>query len=208
MIRVPSYNADGDVINMSLHTIKIQNWDKTITVIPTHKLIEVAYKNWRGMQESGGRRIMRALQIDKTSIRFCDTEMLARLRKIDLIAEDVEKRQARIEAYQQKNHSIDSPLDGPQITNIEIYRTYIEAYLRNHPDIYSKKMDFLVRELAPGPTGLPIEIYVFTKTTKWPEYERIQAEVFDHLLAATQFFDLRLFQEPSGSDFATYLARK
>ena len=207
-IEVPSYNADGDVINMSLHTIKIQNWDKTITVIPTHKLIEVAYKNWRGMQESGGRRIMRALQIDKTSIRFCDTEMLARLRKIDLIAEDVEKRQARIEAYQQKNHSIDSPLDGPQITNIEIYRTYIEAYLRNHPDIYSKKMDFLVRELAPGPTGLPIEIYVFTKTTKWPEYERIQAEVFDHLLAATQFFDLRLFQEPSGSDFATYLARK
>ncbi len=207
-LEVPSYDADGDVINMSLHTIKIQNWDKTITVIPTHKLIEVSYKNWRGMQESGGRRIMRALQIDKTSIRFCDTDMLARLQKIDLITDFIEKKQESLEAYRQQAHNIDSPLDGPQVTNVEIYRAYIEAYLKNHPDIYSRKMDFLVRELAPGPTGLPIEIYVFTKTTRWPEYERIQAEVFDHLLASTQFFDLRLFQEPSGSDFAAYLTSK
>ena len=207
-IEVPSYDADGDVINVSLHTIKIQNWDKTISVIPTHKLIEVSYKNWRGMQESGGRRIKRALQIDKTSIRFCDADMLSRLGKIDLIANTVAEKQKKIDAYQQQNHSIDTPLDGPQVTNVEIYRAYIEAYLKNHPDIHRRKMDFLVRELAPGPTGLPIEIYVFTKTTRWPEYERIQAEIFDHLLAATQFFDLRLFQEPSGSDFAAYLRNR
>jgi miniconductance mechanosensitive channel len=207
-LEVPSYDADGDVINMSLHTIKIQNWDKTISVIPTHKMMEVSYKNWRGMQESGGRRIKRALQIDKTSIRFCDANMLARFRKINLIADFIEKKQQNIETYRQQNHSTDSPLDGPQVTNVEIYRAYIEAFLKNHPDIHIKKMTFLVRELAPGPMGLPIEIYVFTKTTQWSEYERIQAEVFDHLLAATQFFDLRLFQEPSGSDFAAYLANK
>lgn len=207
-LEVPSYDADGDVINMSLHTIKIQNWDKTISVIPTHKMMEVSYKNWRGMQESGGRRIKRALQIDKTSIRFCDADMLARFRKINLIADFIEIKQQNIEAYRQQNHSTDSPLDGPQVTNVEIYRAYIEAFLKSHPDIHIGKMTFLVRELAPGPMGLPIEIYVFTKTTEWLEYERIQAEVFDHLLAATQFFDLRLFQEPSGSDFAAYLANK
>jgi miniconductance mechanosensitive channel len=204
-IEVPSYDADGDVINISLHTIKVQNFDKTITVIPTHKMISVAYKNWRGMQESGGRRIMRALHIDKNSIKFCDTEMLARLGKIDLIAEDIARRQERLASYHLDAQTVDSPLDGPQITNVEIYRTYIEAYLRAHKDIHSKKMDFLVRELAPGPTGLPIELYVFTRTTKWNEYERIQAEIFDHLLAALGFFDLRVFQEPSGADFARAL---
>jgi miniconductance mechanosensitive channel len=204
-IEVPSYDADGDVINISLHTIKVQNFDKTITVIPTHKMISVAYKNWRGMQESGGRRIMRALHIDKNSIKFCDAEMLARLGKIDLIAADITKRQERLASYRQDAETIDSPLDGPQITNVEIYRAYVEAYLRAHKDIHSKNMDFLVRELAPGPTGLPIELYVFTRTTRWNEYERIQAEIFDHLLAALGFFDLRVFQEPSGADFALAL---
>ncbi len=205
-IEVPSYGADGTVVNMSLHTIKIQNWDKTLTVIPTHKLIEVAYKNWRGMQDSGGRRIMRSVHIDQTSIKFCEPEMLDRYRKIDLIADTVTKRQTRIEAYVQKTDGIDSPLDGPQITNAEIFRAYVEAYLRNHPNIHNpRKMDFLVRELAPSPTGLPIEVYVFTKTIKWNDYERIQAEIFDHLLAAAQFFDLRVFQQPSGSDFVKAL---
>ncbi|MEW5828780.1 MAG: mechanosensitive ion channel domain-containing protein [Chloroflexota bacterium] len=205
-IEIPSYSADGIVVNMSLHTIKIQNWDKTLTVIPTHKLIEVAYKNWRGMQESGGRRIMRSVHIDQTSIKFCEPDMLDRYRKIDLIAEIVGKRQARIESYIQKTDGIDSPLDGPQITNAEIFRAYVEAYLRSHPDIHNpRRMDFLVRELAPSPTGLPVEVYVFTKTTKWRDYERIQAEIFDHLLAAAQYFDLRVFQQPSGSDFAKVL---
>jgi miniconductance mechanosensitive channel len=206
-IEVPSYGADGDVVNISLHTIKVQNFDKTITVIPTHKMISEAYKNWRGMQESGGRRIMRSLQIDKTSIKFCDEEMIMRLGKIDLISEDVAKRQKIFASYQKESREIDSPLDGPQVTNVEIYRAYIEAYLQAHPDIHGRNMDFLVRELAPGPTGLPIEVYVFTKTTKWNEYERIQAEIFDHLLAALGFFDLRVFQEPSGADFARGLKK-
>jgi miniconductance mechanosensitive channel len=201
-IEVPSYGADGTVTNMSLHTIRIQNFDKTITIIPTFKIIEVAYKNWRGMQESGGRRIQRSLHIDQISLRFCDPSMIERYQKIDLIADYVKKRKISIGQYQNTNETlIDSPLDGPQLTNIEVFRAYIEAYLRNHPHIHTRKMDFLVRELAPSSTGLPIEIYVFTKTTKWIEYERIQAEVFDHLLAAAAYFDLRVFQEPTGADF-------
>jgi miniconductance mechanosensitive channel len=200
-LSVPSYDADGSVMNMTLHTIKLQNWDMTISVIPTHKLMQVSYKNWRGMQESGGRRIMRSIYLDQTTIKFCDTQMLERYGKIDLISEYIKNRQGEILMYQQKNKDIDSPLDGPQMTNVEVFRMYVVAYLKNHPNIYRTKMDFLVRELEPSPTGLPVQVYVFTKTTKWLDYERIQAEIFDHLLAATMFFDLRVFQEPAGADF-------
>jgi len=198
---VPSYDADGIVTNMTLHTIKLQNWDMTISVIPTHKLLQVSYKNWRGMQESGGRRIMRSVYLDQTTIKFCDDASLKRYSKIDLISIEIQKRQEEINTYHQQNRNADSPLDGPQITNVEVFRTYVVAYLKNHPDIYSSKMDFIIRELEPSPTGLPIQVYVFTKTTKWIEYERIQAQVFDHLLAAAAFFDLRIFQEPTGADF-------
>lgn len=204
-LEVPSYEADGVVTNMSLHTIKIQNWDMTITVIPTHKLVETAYKNWRGMQESGGRRIMRSIRLDQNTVRFCTPEMIERYAKIDLIAGYVARRQGLVEKYKDDRGQLDSPLDGPQITNMEIFRAYIEAYLKNHPDIHTQKMDFIVRELEPTSAGLPVEMYVFTKTTKWNEYERIQAEIVDHLLAAAAFFDLRLFQEPAGSDFAAAL---
>jgi len=198
---VPSYDADGIVTNMTLHTIKLQNWDMTISVIPTHKLLQVSYKNWRGMQESGGRRIMRSVYLDQTTIKFCDDASLKRYSKIDLISIEIQKRQEEINTYHQQNRNADSPLDGPQITNVEVFRTYVVAYLKNHPDIYSSKMDFIIRELEPSPTGLPIQVYVVTKTTKWIEYERIQAQVFDHLLAAAAFFDLRIFQEPTGADF-------
>lgn len=202
-IEVPSYGADGDVINMTLHTIKVQNFDKTITVIPTHKMIEVAYKNWRGMQESGGRRIMRSLFIDMNSIKFCDAALLERLSKIDLISNYVDSRMNDIAQYQMVSaQQFDSPLDGPQITNIEVYRKYIEAYLRSRDDIHQKGMDLLIRSLAPSPDGLPIEVYVFAKTTVWKEYESIQAEIFDHLLAAIPNFDLRVFQQPTGLDFS------
>ncbi|MBI4731104.1 MAG: mechanosensitive ion channel [Chloroflexi bacterium] len=204
-LEVPSYEADGVVTNMTLHTIKIQNWDMTITVIPTHKIIETAYKNWRGMQESGGRRIMRSIRLDQNAVRFCTPEMIERYAKIDLIAGYVAKRRVLADEYKSDNAPLDSPLDGPQITNMEIFRAYIEAYLKNHPDIHTKKMDLIVRELAPTSTGLPVEMYMFTKTTKWNDYERIQAEIVDHLLAAAAFFDLRLFQEPAGSDFASAL---
>jgi miniconductance mechanosensitive channel len=202
-IEVPSYEADGDVINMTLHTIKIQNWDKTISVIPTHKIMEVAYKNWRGMQESGGRRIKRAIHLDLASIRFCGEEMLARFMKVDILRAYLEQRLAEIEQERiQKGIEIDSPLDSRQLTNLGTYRAYIEAYLHAHPEIHQEGMTFLIRQLAPGPTGVPLEIYVFTKTTEWIKYERIQADIFDHLLAAVPVFDLRVFQEPTGMDFA------
>ncbi len=204
-LEVPSFGADGVVINMSLYTIKIQNWDKTISVIPTHKIMETGYKNWRGMQESGGRRIMRSIRLDQNTVKFCTPEMIKRYGKIDLIDEYVASRQVLVNVYKDENSPLDSPLDGPQVTNLEIFRAYIEAYIRNHPQIHTKKMDFIIRELAPTSTGLPVELYVFTKTIKWNEYEHIQAEIIDHLLAAAAFFDLRLFQEPAGSDFARAL---
>jgi miniconductance mechanosensitive channel len=201
-LEVPSFDADGVVINMSLYAIKIQNWDKTISVIPTNKIMETAYKNWRGMEESGGRRIMRSIYLDQNGVKFCTPEMIKRYGKIDLITDYIASRQVLVRDYKKKHATLDSPLDGPQITNVEIFRVYVETYLKNHPQIHTKKMDFIVRELAPSSTGLPIELYVFTKTTKWNEYERIQAEIIDHLLAAAAFFDLRLFQQPAGSDFA------
>jgi miniconductance mechanosensitive channel len=208
-LEVPSYEADGIVINVSLYTIRIRNWDNTITVIPTHKLVETSYRNWRGMQESGGRRIKRAVHLDQTTIRFCTPQMIERYGKIDLIADFVADRKEEIAAYRRKRGRHDSPLDGPQVTNAEIFRAYVESYLKSHPHIHTrnKSMDFLIRELAPSPTGLPVEVYVFTKTTQWTEYEHIQAQVFDHLLAAAEYFDLRVFQEPAGADFAKALGR-
>ncbi len=204
-VEVPSYGADGDVTNINLHSIKIRNFDMTYTIIPTYKIVDVAYKNWRGMKESGGRRIQRSLSVDMISIKFCDQELLNQLRKIDLIEKWVGEKITGLEAYQ-KEHAdhYDSPLDGPQITNIEIFRAYITAYLRSRPDINHEGMPFLVRVLSPTPTGLPVELYIFTRTTDWAAYELIQAEIFDHLLAAASNFDLRVFQEPTGLDFATF----
>lgn len=207
-IEVPSYGADGDVVNVNLHTIKVRNFDMTYTVIPTYKVVDVAYKNWRGMQESGGRRIQRAFSIDMVSIKFCDRAMLEEFQKIDLISEKVTKKLEQLISYQDNNESkSDSPLDGPQITNIEIFRKYIVAYLKNREDIFHENMPFLVRSLSPNPTGLPIELYIFTNTTEWTQYELIQAEIFDHLVAAAQNFGLRVFQEPTGLDF-THLGNR
>lgn len=202
-IEVPSYGADGDVINMNLHNIKVQNWDKTITVIPTYKMVEVAYKNWRGMTESGGRRIKRSITIDMGSIKFCELDELKELQKIDLISEYLENRLGSVQDYYNLHAAeIDSPLDGPQVTNVEIFRAYIAAYIRSRDDIHQEGLTFLIRSLAPARDGLPIEVYAFTKTTAWAEYEAIQAEIFDHLLAAVHAFDLRVFQEPTGMDFS------
>ena len=206
-LEVPSFDADGVVTNVSLHSIKVQNWDKTISFIPTRKIVESGYKNWRGMEESGGRRIMRAIPLDQNSIKFCTPQMIKRYGKIDLISAEVAERQKSVAAYQKGKKVNDSPLDGPQITNVEIFRAYVEAYLKNHPKIHNDKMDFVVRELAPGSAGLPIELYVFTKTTKWDEYECIQAEIVDHLLAAAGYFDLRIFQQPTSFDFARGLKK-
>jgi miniconductance mechanosensitive channel len=201
-IEVPSYGADGDVVNMALHTVTVQNFDKTFTMIPTYKLLETPYKNWRGMQESGARRIKRSLHIDVNSIRFCDAEMIERFKQIDLIKDHLDARLAEIEAWQQAHQAPpDDPFEGRQLTNIGVFQAYVTAYLKSRPDIHAEEMTLLVRQLAPGPTGLPLEIYGFAKTVDWAVYEGIQAEIFDHLLAALPQFDLRVFQEPTGLDF-------
>jgi miniconductance mechanosensitive channel len=201
-ISLPKYGADGDVIDVSLTTVKVQNFDKTITTIPTYALISDSFKNWRGMTESGGRRICRSINIDVSSIRFCSPEMLERFRKIEFIREYLEQVEAEVAEFN-ATHKVDDTLkvNGRRLTNVGTFRAYVSAYLSHHPDIYTEGMTFLVRQLAPTEHGLAIQIYVFTKTTVWVDYEHIQADIFDHLLAAVPEFDLRVFQEPTGADF-------
>ena len=201
-IALPKYGADGTVIDISLTTVKVQNWDMTITTIPTYALISDSFKNWRGMTESGGRRICRSLNIDVSSIRFCTPEMLDRFRKIEFIREYLEQIEAEVAEYN-STHKVDDTLkvNGRRLTNVGTFRAYVSAYLKHHPRIHTEGMTFLVRQLAPTEHGLAIQIYVFTKTTAWVEYEGIQADIFDHLLAAVPEFDLRVFQDPTGEDF-------
>lgn len=200
-LEVPSYGADGEVVNMALHTVTIQNWDKTLTMIPTYKLLEVPFKNWRGMEQSGGRRVKRALHIDLNSVRFVDEGLIERLRKVDLVREFLERQIAQV---QQRNIALgvlaDTPIESPQVTNIQVFQVYAKEYLRSRPDLH-QDMTLLVRQLEPGSAGLPLEVYAFTKTTDWVEYEAIQAEIIDYLLASLPWFDLRVFQEPTGLDF-------
>jgi miniconductance mechanosensitive channel len=200
-IEVPSYGADGDVVDIALHTVKIQNWNKTFTIIPTHKLLEVTFNNWRGMQISGGRRIKRAIYIDMASIKFCDDEMIERFKAYQLIVEYVQNKQKEIERYNEENDvNTDVLVNGRRMTNIGTFRAYLEAYLRNHKKIHLG-MTFLIRQLPSGANGLPIEIYVFTNDTVWAHYENIQSDIFDHIFAVVSEFDLRLFQNPTGKDF-------
>lgn len=200
-IEVPKFGADGNVIDIALHTVKVQNWDKTITVIPTYKLLEESFKNWRGMTESGGRRIKRSLYIDMSTIKLCDEGMLERLKKIQLISDFLAGKEKEIVEYNlTHNIDLDEVINGRRLTNIGIFRAYIKAYLRNHPKI-SDDMTFLVRQLPPESQGLPIEIYVFSSDTVWENYEDIQSDIFDHFLATIGRFDLAVFQQPTGRDF-------
>ena len=200
-IEMPKYGADGDVIEVALTTVKVQNWDKTITTIPAYALISDSFKNWRGMQESGGRRIKRSVSIDVQTIAFCDAEMLERFAKIKYIAEYIEKKKDELARFNQELEVDDSSLvNGRRMTNVGTFRAYVVAYLRNHPKIH-KEMTFLVRQLAPGENGLPIEVYVFSNDKVWANYEAIQADIFDHILAVVPEFDLRVFQAPTGNDF-------
>jgi miniconductance mechanosensitive channel len=206
-IEVPDYGADGEVLDISLHQIKIQNWDKTISVVPTHKVLEVAYRNWRGMSESGGRRIKRSIHIDMTSIHFCDKGLLERFNQINLVKDFLSVKLEEIEQWivDYKRDNGVEPLLVPRITNIRVFHAYVEAYLHQHPRI-RKDMTLLVRQLSAGRDGLPIEVYVFTNTTVWAEYESIQAGIFDHLLAVLPEFNLLVFQEPTGRDFKGFLS--
>jgi miniconductance mechanosensitive channel len=199
-IEVPKYGADGDVIDISLNVIKIQNWDKTITVIPTYKLIEDSFKNWRGMTLAGGRRIKRSVYIDQSSIKFCTEEMIAKFERIQLLKDYIKNKREEIKKYNEERNIDDSVLvNGRRMTNVGTFRAYLKEYLLQREDI-NKDMTFLVRHLPPGPQGLPIEIYVFTKTTNWNEYEEIQSNIFDHILAVIPQFELRVFQNPTGYD--------
>lgn len=200
-IEMPRHGADGDVIDVSIHTVKVRNWDKTITTIPTYKLVSEDFRNWRGMKESGGRRIKRSLNIDMNSIRFCDDEMLARFEKIELLREYLQRKKKDIET-DNRGHGIEDSshiLNGRRQTNIGVFRAYVIAYLRQHPKIH-QGMTFLVRHLQPTSQGLPLEIYVFSSDQVWTNYEAIQADIFDHILAAVPEFSLRIYQEPSGFD--------
>ncbi len=200
-LEVPQYNADGDVIDIALHTIKIQNWDKTISIIPTHKLIDGTFKNWRGMTRSGGRRIKRAINIDISTIRLCDEEMLKKFKKFQLIKDYIEEKEKSISESNAENKVDTSELiNRRNLTNIGTFRAYIVAYLKNHPKI-KQDMTFLIRQLPPSPTGLPIEIYVFANDTVWANYEAIQSDIFDHILAVVPEFGLKVFQYPTGFDF-------
>lgn len=201
-IEVPKFGADGDVVDIALHTVKIQNWDKTFTVIPTHKLIYETFKNWRGMQQSGGRRIKRALNIDISSIRFCDDEMIDRFKSFQLLKDYVESKVEELDQFnREQNIDTTVSVNGRRMTNIGTFRAYIAAYLKNHQNIHPD-MTFLIRQLPPGSNGLPLEIYVFTSTTVWSDYEDIQSDIFDHIFAVVPEFELKVFQNPTGSDFS------
>ena len=201
-ISMPKYGADGDVIDITLTTVKVQNWDKTISTIPAYSLISDSFQNWRGMSESGGRRIKRAVHIDMNTIRFCDEAILAKFGRIQHLAEYIDTKKCEIDEHNKADNVDDSELvNGRRMTNIGSFRAYVIAYLKHHPKI-NQNMTFLVRQLKPTECGLPIEIYVFCNDQIWANYEAIQADIFDHILAVVPEFGLRVFQNPAGADFA------
>jgi miniconductance mechanosensitive channel len=201
-IEMPQFGADGDVIDVALHTVKVQNWDKTITTIPTHRLISDSFKNWRFMSLSGGRRIKRALYIDIRTVRFLRDEEIDRFGEMALLRDYVHEKRHQIREH---NAASEPPpgrnAEARRLTNLGTFRAYIERYLRADPRIHGG-MTLIVRQLPPGPTGVPIELYCFTKTTAWSEYEGVQSDLFDHFLAIAPEFGLHVFQSPSGTDIA------
>ncbi len=202
-IEMPEAGADGDVMEVALHTVKVRNWDKTITTIPTHRLISDSFKNWRGMTESGGRRIKRPVLIDLQSVRFLSEEEIARLGEWSLLSEYIAGKRGELsEANSSSEVDPDLPADLRRLTNLGTFRAWILATLRTHPLIHQSGHTLLVRQLAAGAQGVPIEIYCFTKDTAWVSYEDIQGDLFDRVLAMVPEFGLRVFQEPTGSDLA------
>jgi miniconductance mechanosensitive channel len=207
-IEMPKYEADGDIIDISLNTVKVQNFDKTITTIPSYALISDSFKNWRGMQVSGGRRIKRSIFIDTNSITFCTEEMIEKFKMIQFLSNYIISKEQEIAAYNAKNEiNRNNPVNGRALTNIGVFRAYINQYLQHHPGI-SQEMTLLVRQLAPTEMGLPLEIYAFTNDIRWAVYETIQSDIFDHLFAVATEFGLHIFQNPSGNDFRNMMERK
>jgi miniconductance mechanosensitive channel len=201
-LEMPQFGADGDVIDVALYTVTVQNWDKTITTIPTHRLITDSFRNWRGMSESGGRRIKRSINIDVNTIRVLTDEEIKRFRGFALLKDYIEAKAADLQAY---NTALDEPGESGvnlrRLTNVGTFRAYIHSYLQHHPKIHDG-MTLIVRQLQPGSEGLPIEIYAFSNDTDWAAYEGIQADIFDHICAIASEFGLRLYQKPAGADLA------
>lgn len=199
-VEMPQLNADGDVVDIALHTVKVQNWDKTITSIPTKRFISDPFKNWRGMQECGGRRIKRSLYLDQTSIGFLRPDEIARLQHFSLLGQYLTHKHSELDSWNSALAEAGQlPANTRRLTNVGTFRAYVEHYLRQHPHIH-QGMTQLVRQLSPTADGLPLELYCFTNTTAWNRYESIQADIFDHLLAILPEFGLRVFQHPSGAD--------
>ncbi|TVP47020.1 MAG: mechanosensitive ion channel family protein [Mongoliibacter sp.] len=200
-VEMPNFNADGDVVAMNLNTVKVQNFDKTITTIPTYYFITNSFKNWRGMVESGGRRIKRSIFINSQTVKFVDPESREYYKRFHLLKDFIADRQKEIENHN-KSLGLDENvlINGRRMTNIGVFRFYLDAYLKNHPNI-RQDMTIMVRQMPVGDDGIPMEIYCFTNTTSWSEYEAIQSDIFDHILASVKFFDLEIFQEPTGNDF-------
>lgn len=204
-ISMPKYNADGTVIDIALTTVKVQNGDKTISNIPSYALITDSFQNWRGMEEADGRRIKRSFYVDMNSIKFIDDDLKTKLQKIQVLKDYFDNKESEIQVYNEEN-GIDTsmPVNGRRQTNIGVFRAYLKAYLQAKQEI-NDGMTFSVRQLQPLETGLPIEIYVFSKVKEWPLYEDLQSDIFDHVFASIEFFDLRVFQNPTGNDFVRVL---
>lgn len=199
-IEMPGHRADGTVIDITLNTVKVQNWDRTITTIPTYALVSESFNNWKGMVESGGRRIKRSIFIDVNSIHFVDTNLLSKFERFELLRNYVKSKEEEIRTHNRAhNLSDEDVISGRRQTNVGIFRKYLDLYLRNNPKI-RKDMTFLVRQLQPTDKGLPIEIYVFSAETAWSDYENLQSDLFDHILAVIPEFGLRVFQAPGGND--------
>jgi len=200
-ISMPSKNADGLVTEISLITVKVQNWDKTISTIPTYSLISESFSNWRGMEESGGRRIKRSINIDMKSVKFLDETLTNKLLKVQFISEYLEKKQSEIEIYNKENNiDYSVTVNGLRLTNLGTFRVYLNEYIKKNPNIH-QDMTLIVRQLQSTEKGIPLEIYAFSKIQSWEEYEAIQSDIFDHILAIIPEFDLKVFQNPSGDDF-------
>ncbi|WP_447830704.1 mechanosensitive ion channel family protein [Aeromonas salmonicida] len=203
-LQMDKYGADGEVTDIGLTTVKVSNWDKTITTIPTYALISDSFKNWQGMTESGGRRIKRSVNIDMTSVRFLTADEQMQLKQAQLLAPYLGRKEQELSAYnQQLSNALSCPINGRHLTNLGTLRAYLDAYLRAHTGI-RKDMTLMVRQLAPTTDGLPLEIYCFTATTAWADYEGIQADIFDHIFAIIEQFHLRLHQSPTGYDMRVW----
>lgn len=206
-LEMPQLNADGYVIDMSLHTVKVQNWDRTITTVPTWRLINESFKNWRSMYESG-RQIKRSLYLDQTSVRFLTDDECQRLRRFALLDDYLSRKQAELDAFNKRLiEQGRDPVNGRRATNVGTFRAYVQAYIEAHEGVHPGLFR-LVRQRPPGPTGLPLEIYCYTSNTGWAEHERVQADIFDHLYAILPEFGLRVFQAPSGADIVRGLNKE